>query len=303
MGMDVEGDQSRFQKEADAASYDTVAKSFDAMSERFSASIADALLKRAGIGQNDRVLDLGAGAGLLTIRAAKLASSGKVVGIDHSAGMLAQAQEKARRQGVSDRVECLQMDAEALTFEAASFDVVVSLFVLAHLPNPDAALRELHRVLRPGGRLVIGVGAGAPLLSREGIGRAALRVSHTILSAQGRLASAPGFLQRLLAEAEKPSTEVEHVHASLDVPALLAAAEFDQIRSGWVGTTFALGAEEFWDVCAVYGSNERLRLSALSAAARDAIKAAFMARANAILARGGKLIYQCGAAVYSAVKA
>lgn len=300
--MGVESEQTQARKHSDAASYDAVAQAFDAMSERFSATIADALLERADIEATARVLDLGAGAGLLTVRAARLASGGKVVGIDHSAGMLGQALQKAQRLGVSERVECVQMDAERLAFDPSSFDRVVSLFVLAHLPNPDVALRELHRVLRPGGKLVAGVGSAAPILSLHGAGRAALRLGWLGLAARGKLAAAPAFMQRLLAELGAPGQEAEHVHATLDVPALMAGAGFDQIQSDWVGSTFELTPEEFWDVCAVYGSNERLRLAALTEAKRDEIKAEFMKRATAIAARGGKLIYQCGAAIFSAVR-
>lgn len=296
--MEAESELARAQKRTDAASYDAVARSFDGMSERFSAAIADAVLHRAEIGLGDRVLDLGSGAGLLTVRAAKLAARGSVVGIDHSEGMLRQAREKAQAQGVSDRVALQQMDAEALTFEAGAFDAAVSLFVLAHLPNPDVALRELHRVLKPGGRLVVGVGAPAPLLSKEGVGRAMLRLRHMSMAAQERLATAPRFMQQVLADLGHPPGEADHVHAALDVPALLEAAGFSRSESSWVGSTFELTAEEFWDVCAVYGSNERVRLSALSEAARAALKDEFMARAGAIVERGGKLIYQCGAAIY-----
>ena len=51
------------------------------------------------------------------------------------------------------------MDAEALQFEDGSFDVAATLYVLRHLPDPRAACRELHRVLRLGGKLVAAVGA------------------------------------------------------------------------------------------------------------------------------------------------
>lgn len=301
--MESESEQAQARKHSDATSYDAVAPTFDAMSERFSAEIADALLRRATIAPSAHVLDLGAGAGLLTVRAAQIATSGRVVGIDHSSGMLNQARQKAQRGGVSDRVEYAQMDAESLAFDPGSFDGAVSLFVLAHLPNPDAALRELHRVLRPGGRLVAGVGSAAPLLSLEGLGRAALRLRGIALAAQGRLASAPMFMRRLLAELGVRGQETEHVHAALDVPALMAAAGFEQIESSWAGSTFELGPEEFWEVCAVYGSNERLRLGALAADQRDEIKAEFMKRATAIASRGGKLVYQSGAAIFAAVKA
>jgi len=60
------------------------------------------------------------------------------------------------------------MDAESLNFDDEKFDVVVSLFALLHFPNPLAALEEIYRVLRPGGRMVLGVGSGIPIFSLSG---------------------------------------------------------------------------------------------------------------------------------------
>ena len=128
-------------KRADAASYDVVAAGFDQLSERFSAPIAERLLDMAGISGNERVLDVGAGTGVVALRAAQ--RCGSVVGVDHSAGMLREAGEKARRLGLGERVAFREMDAEALEFGAGSFDVAVSLFVFLHLPDPLAAAREL----------------------------------------------------------------------------------------------------------------------------------------------------------------
>src|SRR6185503_11997657 len=87
----------------------------------------------------------------------------RVVGIDISEAMLARARERAAARGLAERITLRTMDAEALAFDDAAYDVVVSLFALLHLPDPLRALREMRRVLRPGGRLVVGVGSGAPV--------------------------------------------------------------------------------------------------------------------------------------------
>lgn len=290
-------------KSTDAASYDAVASTFDQLSERFSAPIAKRLLDLAAIASTERVLDLGTGAGLLALRAAEKVGAGKVVGIDHSTGMLRQAADKAGRLGLSDRVEFRRMDAESLELDAGGFDVAVSLFVLLHLPNPRAAVSELHRVLRPGGRVVIGLGSGAPLLSVAGVAQAGRRVTE-LARARGRVLGAPAFMQGLMAEMGLAGQEAEHMphYDRLDARKLLAEAGFTRIRSFWTGAMFALSPEEFWDVCATYGSAERVRMAALSPEAARGLKDEFFRRARSVLARNGRLEYRCGARIHAAFR-
>ncbi len=291
-------------KVTDAASYDAVAATFDQLSERFSAPIAARLIDLARIAPSARVLDLGTGAGLLALRAAEQARAGRVVGIDHSPGMLHEAKSKAEHQGLSERTDFLQMDAEALTFGAASFDVAVSLFVFLHLPDPLAAARELLRVLAPGGRVVIGLGSGAPLLSLAGASQAGRRLFEALAYARGRVLTAPAFMNALLAEmglAAQDGGHMPHQHG-IDAANVLAAAGFRDVRSSWTGATFYLSPSEFWDVCATYGSAERVRLSEMSPETRDDVKKEFLRRAGQVADRNGKLIYRCGARIHVATR-
>jgi ubiquinone/menaquinone biosynthesis C-methylase UbiE len=94
-------------------------------------------------------LDVGCGTGFLSF---ELAQRGhRVTGVDFSDAMLAEARRKAQNAIVRFQ----HADAEALPFEAGSFDLVISRHVLWTLPHPVAAIDEWIRVLRPGGRLVI----------------------------------------------------------------------------------------------------------------------------------------------------
>ena len=90
------------------------------------------------------VLEVGCGTGLILQRLAGLAS--RAVGVDLSPGML----RKARERGL----EVVEGRAESLPFPDASFDGAVSFKVLAHVPDVRAALAEMARVVRPGGRVV-----------------------------------------------------------------------------------------------------------------------------------------------------
>lgn len=99
------------------------------------------------------VLDLGCGAGFDALVAAQLVgSTGRVVGIDMSPEMIAVA-EAGLREVAFPRVEFLVAEVQALPCADASFDIALSNGVLNLIPEKAAALREIFRVLRPGGRL------------------------------------------------------------------------------------------------------------------------------------------------------
>jgi demethylmenaquinone methyltransferase/2-methoxy-6-polyprenyl-1,4-benzoquinol methylase len=77
----------------------------------------------------------------------------RVVGVDQSDDMLAAAAQLVARRGLSDRVELVRAEAEALPFGDASADGVAVTYLLRYVADPGATLAELARVLRPGGRL------------------------------------------------------------------------------------------------------------------------------------------------------
>lgn len=110
------------------------------------------VLDRAGIGEGDRILDIACGTGVLAREAlARCGPSGSVTGLDPGEGMLAVARQLA------PAVTWQQGMAESLPFESDSFDAVVSQFGMMFFQDRDAAIREMLRVLRPGGRLAIAV--------------------------------------------------------------------------------------------------------------------------------------------------
>ncbi len=101
-----------------------------------------------------RLLDLGCGNGLMTLELARaVGPQGRVVGVDPSAAMLAAARDACDGR---DNVILIEGAAEALPLEDTSLDGAVSVQVFEYVAAIPAALAELRRVLRPGGRLVIG---------------------------------------------------------------------------------------------------------------------------------------------------
>jgi SAM-dependent methyltransferase len=100
-----------------------------------------------------RVLEVGSGAGLATVELARRGFA--VESSDSSADMVALASRKVAEAGLGDRVALHVADIHALPHETGSFDLVVALGVLPWLHSPDAAIRELARVLAPGGHAIV----------------------------------------------------------------------------------------------------------------------------------------------------
>jgi SAM-dependent methyltransferase len=112
------------------------------------------LLKRAGIAKGMHVADLGCGVGTVTGELARLVGpSGRAVGIDVSPDQLAQARDRLAGPGFA-HVRFVEASATGTMLPDASFDLIYCRFLLLHLVQPQDALREMHRLLRPGGIIV-----------------------------------------------------------------------------------------------------------------------------------------------------
>ncbi len=139
-----------------------------------------AAVAELGLGDGDRVLDAGCGTGraLPPLRAA-VGVSGVVVGADVTPAML----EAAVRADRDREGRLLLADVGALPFRTESFDAVFAAGLVAHLPRPAENLRELRRVVRPGGTLALFHPIGrAALAARQG-----RRITPDDLRAEDRL--------------------------------------------------------------------------------------------------------------------
>ena len=138
--------------------FESVAGRYDVMNDLMSAGL-HRMWKRfaltlSGVQEGDRVLDVASGTGdLAKLFTHRVGPLGKVVMTDINAAMLRRGRDRMIDGGIV--VPALQCDAEQLPFAEGVFDCVSIAFGLRNVTHKDRALREMHRVLRPGGRLLV----------------------------------------------------------------------------------------------------------------------------------------------------
>ncbi len=142
----------------------------------------------------ERVLEVGPGTGYYTLDVADwVGPDGKVEILDVQSEMLEHTMGRAIEGGI-DNVVPTQADATAMPYEDACFDAAFLVTVLGEVPDQDAALRELARVLKPGGRLVVGELMGDP--HYVAIKPMRLRAAGAGLEFETRSGNALGFFAR-----------------------------------------------------------------------------------------------------------
>lgn len=175
------------------------------------------LLERARPQPGERVLDLACGTGAVAREAVKRVSpSGSVVGVDVSPDMLRVAHEVVGTD--NGRIEWQQASAESLPLPDASFDLALCQQGVQFFPDKQGALRELRRVLKPGGRVALSVWRGIEhnpvpeALSRAANGRLGAAILFTFGLAEN------GALARMLEEAGFDGVSVEAVEKTIRFP-------------------------------------------------------------------------------------
>ena len=287
-------------KTRDATSYDAVTEQFDFFTGRLISPLAAHLVSLAEIKPSNSVLDVGTGTGVVALLAAKkTAEGGKVHGIDLSEGMLATARAKAEKLGLEEKVKFSQMDAENLEFEPETFDAVVSLFALLHFPNQLTALKEIYRVMRPGGRFVVAVGSRPPLFSASGLIHLVKIFPDLVRRKKGRQLVAPGFLDSLVEQYLPKAVEQEesdlasHSHnRTRGVSELVRSAGFKVLQSDWQSHQAQLATpEEFWEIQRTFSSISRKRLSNAAPEKVESLRQEFFRQCRTVLSRRGNLVY------------
>lgn len=143
-----------------AGVFDSVATRYDVMNDLMSAGI-HRIWKRftielSGVRRGNRVLDIAGGTGDLAAKFAPMTGDeGEVVLADINANMLSVGRDRLMDSGVSGNLYYVQADAQYLPFPDDYFDCITIAFGLRNVTDKDLALRSMHRVLKPGGRLLV----------------------------------------------------------------------------------------------------------------------------------------------------
>ena len=140
--------------------FSSVAGKYDIMNDVMSFGIHRIWKKIAmahtGLKKGMHALDIAGGTGDLTIQMSKqVGATGEVIISDINPAMLEQGRRRLIDKGVAGNVKFVEANAEELPFEDKSFDCVTIAFGLRNVTNKDKALKEMHRVLKPGGRLLV----------------------------------------------------------------------------------------------------------------------------------------------------
>ncbi len=237
---------------------------------------AGPLLDAAAVSPGSRVLDVATGPG--PIAAAAAARGADVIGLDFSAAMIAEA----RRQHPS--IAFREGDAEALPFDASSFEAVVMNFGLLHLARPDAAMAEANRVLRGGGRYALTVWAPPEEAVGFGLVLAAVREFG---NPDVPLPEGPPFFRfsdhaefrRTLEQAGFSDVQIHTLALTWRLPA--PDAVFDALSRGGVRTAAVLRAQ-------TPAALESIRAAVRRGVARYERGGAFFVPMPAVLASGTK---------------
>ena len=139
--------------------FDGIAEGYDRLNRVMSMGVDQSWRRKTvasmKIDDGHRVLDLATGTGDLAIQIADTHPGCEVVGVDPSVGMLGVGRKKLDERTLGRRVTLMEGDAQSLPFDDDSFDSVCIAFGIRNVPDRDKGLREMVRVVRPGGRIAV----------------------------------------------------------------------------------------------------------------------------------------------------
>ena len=146
-------------KEQVADMFNSIAYRYDFMNRFLSAGIDTGWRKKAIAQLKDiapqKVLDVATGTGDVAILTYRILHPEKITGIDISEGMLELGKQKIAKLALTDKIELQNGDSEVIAFENNNFDAITVAFGVRNFQNLEKGLKEMYRVLKPGGKLVV----------------------------------------------------------------------------------------------------------------------------------------------------
>ncbi|KAB1153873.1 bifunctional demethylmenaquinone methyltransferase/2-methoxy-6-polyprenyl-1,4-benzoquinol methylase UbiE [Tenacibaculum aiptasiae] len=145
-------------KEQVAKMFDNISEDYDGLNRVISLGIDVSWRKKVVklVGENNpqQILDIATGTGDLALMMSALKPQ-RIVGLDISAGMLEVGKQKVAKANLSDKIEMIVGDSENIPFEDNTFDAITVSFGVRNFENLDKGLKEILRVLKPGGKFVV----------------------------------------------------------------------------------------------------------------------------------------------------
>ncbi len=250
-------------KQAIQTTFDTVAPGYEQPATAFFARTAERMLDQLALAPNARLLDVCTGTGMVSLRAAAALTDGTVTGVDLSAGMLAQARNRAQALGLGN-IAFRQMDMEALAFDAGEFDAATCSFGLFFVDDMAPCLRGIARTVRPGGQVAISTFAGNAFEPMSSL-----------------------FLRRIEAfGVETRPASWLRLSTESALRELFAAAGLPEVSVRLEPLGYPISVDDWWDI--VWNAGYRGYLQALSEAGLAAFRQQHLAEVEAQFAgRGG----------------
>jgi demethylmenaquinone methyltransferase/2-methoxy-6-polyprenyl-1,4-benzoquinol methylase len=200
------------------AVFDSVAPRYDVLNDLMSGGLhrlwKRVAIARTGLRPGQSALDVAAGSGDLSVALARqVGPTGRVAVTDINASMLAHARDRLYDAGIAGNVELLEADAEHLPFKDGTFHCVTIGFGLRNVTDKDAALAEMFRVLKPGGRLLVLEFSKAHLGPLEPLYEL---YSFKVLPRIGELVAKDGASYRYLAESIRRHPDQETLKGMME---------------------------------------------------------------------------------------